>query len=292
MKQNDEEKTGLIEGEHKNDNQEKKDSNNVVVEKKEEKKPEENNSDQPSVLNQVKSNIMESINAVLFELVGTFLFMTALLLGASHEASIIAFWIIIVMVAPFSGGHLNPAVTLACYVYDMQLFKGLGKLIMYVLFQILGGYLGLIFSQLIRDNTEIKVTRYQSADNKEFISEAFFTGTFVFVILYVCSKTTRVSDNRALNCGLIASWLYYASSSASTRSIGALNPIVIFVVALYNDGVYFSWYQNNKNEVWQNIWAELAGAFVFAILFFLVEKAFPSQESSEVKKEEQIEVKS
>lgn len=217
------------------------------------------------------------IIAGLFECIGMFLFMCAILLGAGPEATIISFWIIITMISPFSGGHVNPAVTFGCYVYDLKPIAGFPKLIMYILAQLGGGALALMFCTEVRESSEIAMFKTE-VTSKEFLSEFFFTGTFIFVILYSCSKITRVSENRALNCVIIASWLYYAATSAGKRSVGALNPAVLTAFAVYNDHIDENYWNTHKNDIWYMYYAHFASALLFAIIFFIVEKMFPDPE--------------
>lgn len=225
------------------------------------------------------------IVAFMFEFVGTFLFVTAVLLGSGPEAALISFWIIITMIAPFSGGHVNCAVTFGFYIYDLSFLKGFPKLFMYVLAQLAGGIVSLKFCESIKENQEISMFK-EELTYKEFMSEFFYTGTFIFVILYSCSKKTQVSTNRALNCCMIAAWLYYAATSAGKRSVGALNPAILTSFVLYNEHLYTGYYQEHKKDIWYMYYAHFGAAFTFAILFFIVEKLFPD---TEPKKEEQEE---
>lgn len=212
--------------------------------------------------------------AMLFEFFGTFLFIVAILLGSGPEATLLSFWIIIMMISPFSGGHVNPAVTFGCYIYDMKLCSGIPKVICYFIAQLAGGSLALLFASSIKDSVEIVIFKH-AIDYPEFMTEFFFTGTFVFVILYCCSKTTQVADNRALNCIIIATWLYYAATSAAKKSVGALNPAILTVFSVYNAHVKEGWYDLHRHDVWRTLGAHFGGAFVFSIIFFLVEAMFP-----------------
>ena len=224
------------------------------------------------------------ILAFIFECFGSFLFFSAILLGSNVEATCIAFWIILTIVAPFSGGHLNPAVTLAYYIYDMKLLSGIPKVIMYTLAQLGGGALAVLLSEEMREPTELKVAGH-SNESKEFIAEFFFTSTFIFVYLFSTSKVTRLSSNKLVSCGMIAAWLYFAATSASKESIGALNPAVLVVFTVYNNNNKRNYYQKYKDEIWKVGIAEFSAAAAMAILFFLVEKSFP--ENPEEKKEEE-----
>lgn len=222
------------------------------------------------------------IVAFVFEFFGTFLFLTAVLLGSGPEATLISFWIIITMIAPFSGGHVNPAVTFGFYIYDMKYLIGIPKLIMYFLAQFAGAYVSLKFCQGIREKQEIAIFK-QELSSKEFMSEFFYTGTFIFVILYCCSKKTQVSTNRALNCVMIASWLYYAATSAGKRSVGALNPAILLTFVEYNDSIDSEFYSAHKKDILYMFYAHFGGALLFALFFFIVELLFPTPAANEEK---------
>lgn len=262
-------------GEHKVDG-EKKDDKPVEEEKK---------STTANILSTLSFG--DHIIAGIFEFFGTFLFLTAILLGSGPEATIMSFWIIITMIAPFSGGHVNPAVSFGFYIYDLNICSGLLKLIYYWIAQVAGGFLALLFAVQVKEKVEIIIFKH-AVQYPEFVTEAFFTGTFIFVILYVCSKTTGFSDNRALKCVVIATWLYYAATSAGKRSVGALNPAVLICFAIYNAHVKENYYEQHKDDIWMTLGAHFGGALVFAILFFIVEKAFPDSEKKvEVVKQEE-----
>lgn len=247
--------------------------------KVENKEPEETKPSGPSLMVEFGRFILSFI----FECLGSFLFFSAILLGSNVEATVIAFWIVLTIVSPFSGGHLNPAVTLAYYIYDMKLLSGIPKVVMYTLAQLGGGALAILLSESIREPTELKVAGHNN-DSKEFISEFFFTATFIFIYLFSTSKVTRVSSNKLVSSGMIAAWLYFAATSASKESIGALNPAVLIVFTVYNNNNRRNYYQKYKDEIWNVGIAEFSAAAAIAILFFLVEKSFP--ENPEEKKEE------
>lgn len=268
------------------------DPNNKGASKQGTNPPEEKKEEEGSLLSGVSlDSFSKFIIACLFEFVGTFLFIVAILLGSSPEATIISFWIIITVISPFSGGHVNPAVTFGCYIYDMKLCAGIPKLIMYWLAQIAGGALALWFATGVKEKVEIIIFK-QPVEYPQFMAEFFYTGTFILIILYCCSKITRVSDNRALNCVIIASWLYYAATSAGKRSVGALNPAILSVFSFYNAHVKENWYQTHKSDVWRITAAHFGGAMFFALFFFALEGMFPDPpKPEEEKKDDKKEIK-
>lgn len=239
--------------------------------------------------------------AIIFEIIGMFLFITAILLGAGNEATMMAFWVIIVIIYPFSGAHINPALTFADYIYKLDLCKGLPKLVFYWGAQLLGGTLALMFAQEIDSNMEITMFRKNEAggathiEYPQFLCEFFFTGTFCFIYLYCISPVTKVAENHALNMGIIAVWLYYAATSAGKHAVGALNPGVLICFSIHNAHAKPGWWPERQGDVKMILYAHFLGAFVFALFFFAAEKMYPDPEtvekSKQVKSEEKAEEK-
>jgi glycerol uptake facilitator-like aquaporin len=236
-------------------------------------------------------SISQFIFAVIFEIVGMFMFITAILLGAGNEATMLAFWIIIVIIYPFSGAHINPALTFADYIYKLELCAGLPKLVFYWFAQLVGGTLALMFAQEIDSNMEITMFRKDEKggvthiEYPQFLCEFFFTGTFCFIYLYCISKVTRVAENHALNMGIIAVWLYYAATSAGKHAVGALNPGVLICFSIHNAHAKPGWWVERKEDVKMILLAHFAGALFFALLFFLAEKMYPDEETVRKSKE-------
>jgi len=237
-------------------------------------------------------SISKFIFGVIFEIIGMFLFITAILLGAGNEATMMAFWIIIVIIYPFSGAHINPALTFADYIYNLEICAGLPKLIFYWFAQLVGGTLALMFAQEIDSNMEITMFRKDEKggathiEYPQFLCEFFFTGTFCFIYLYCISKVTRVAENHALNMGIIATWLYYAATSAGKHAVGALNPGVLICFSIHNAHAKPGWWPERKQDVKMILYAHFAGALVFALLFFIAEKMYPDEETVKKSKED------
>ena len=202
-----------------------------------------------------KMSISQFLFAIIFEIIGMFLFITAILLGAGNEATMMAFWVIIVIIYPFSGAHINPALTFADYIYKLDVCAGLPKLIFYWGAQLLGGTLALMFAQEIDSNMEITMFRKNETggathiEYPQFLCEFFFTGTFCFIYLYCLSPVTKVAENHALNMGIIAVWLYYAATSAGKHAVGALNPAVLICFSIHNSHAKPGWWGERKEDV-------------------------------------------
>ena len=284
-----------------NENKEEKKEDNVEGEKKEgETVPVEGGEGGASLMKMPevpKFSISQFIFAIIFEVIGMFLFITAILLGAGNEATMMAFWVIIVIIYPFSGAHINPALTFADYIYKLDVCAGLPKLIFYWGAQLLGGTLALMFAQEIDSNMEITMFRKNEAggathiEYPQFLCEFFFTGTFCFIYLYCISPVTKVADNHALNMGIIAVWLYYAATSAGKHAVGALNPGVLICFSIHNAHAKPGWWPERKEDVKMILYAHFLGALVFALAFFLAEKMYPDPETVRKSKEEKVEAK-
>ena len=242
-----------------------------------------------------KMSISQFLFAIIFEIIGMFLFITAILLGAGNEATMMAFWVIIVIIYPFSGAHINPALTFADYIYKLDVCAGLPKLIFYWGAQLLGGTLALMFAQEIDSNMEITMFRKNEAggathiEYPQFLCEFFFTGTFCFIYLYCLSPVTKVAENHALNMGIIAVWLYYAATSAGKHAVGALNPAVLICFSIHNAHAKPGWWGERKEDVKMILYAHFLGAIVFALFFFAAEKMYPDPATVAKSKEEKVE---
>ena len=116
--------------------------------------------------------------------------------------------------APFSGAHLNPAVTIAMVVAGKL---APGQMIGYLVAQMLGGIIGGALVYLfyrehfkVSDNADGKLACFCTAPNIRHLPQAFFCevlGTFVLVlpIFLMTSATIRfptIGDNAAVAVGL------------------------------------------------------------------------------------------
>jgi len=283
-----EEKENLVDNEY-GENKEEKTGNpesqvqNAIESNDQENKDKENKGDK-EIAGKFEGKSSDSyfdigkfILGAFFEVFGSFLFIVAVLIGASAEAAIICFFVVITIISPFSGGHVNPAVTFAFYIYDFKLLAGIPKLILYTLAQLGGGALALYYVEEVKESDVISIFK-QDIDMRIWVTEFFFTGTFIFVILYSCSKITGFHGQRVLTCGLIASWLYYAATSAGKRGVGSLNPAILTIQTVYNNHVYYGYFRQHKSDFWYTILAHYCAALFFTICLLIVEKVFPDSE--------------
>lgn len=200
----------------------------------------------------------------LAELVGTFVLTflgcgTAVALGCgSDTASIVgtalAFGLAVVAMAYTIGGisgcHINPAITLGCFLTGRMSSKDCG---MYMVFQVIGAILAAALLSLVVNTAEPSavITTDTGANSCAFgvtnglIVEIFLTCIFVLVVLGATSKTNGATNNfagLAIGLSLVLIHLvgihFTGTSVNPARSIGpalfaggeALSQVWVFIV--------------------------------------------------------------
>lgn len=210
---------------------------------------------------------LDLIKMTVFELVGTFFFMIVIYFsGADVAKFVFGFWVILSLFAPFSGAHVNPAITLGCYIYECRWVNGLPKLFLYWLAQFIGAFLGVLLSRGIWGSEKIVYVGVPTNEGAGivFFSETFFTGTFCFVILFVCSKITSPFKQGPLNCALIVSWFYIICRAGSGLSGAAYNPAILTAL---NVVASVSKDPDATHYLLLMILGELVGVCIFAAIF-------------------------
>lgn len=204
----------------------------------------------------------------LAELVGTFVltFMgcgAAVALGcsvadtASVVGTAIAFGLAVVAMAYTIGGisgcHINPAITLGCFLTGRMSSKDCG---MYMLFQVIGAVLGALVLKLVLASADITGTALGSngvtfTTLNALLVEIVLTCIFVLVVLGATSKTNGATNNfagLAIGLSLILIHLvgipFTGTSVNPARSIGpalfaggdAIKDLWIFIVGPFAGG--------------------------------------------------------
>jgi len=236
------------------------------------KKPEEGES-KISKLNPLKGlDIMESakksgmsLKCALFEMVATYFFVMGILLTEFDVSKfILGMWIIITLFSSFSGGHLNPAVTLGIWIGNPD-FNFI-KLILYWAFQLLGAWLGMITAEVfLKDIGYFQIPEVKSSWFRILFSEAFLTGTFVFIVIYQCDKFTKSSKSSAINVLIMVAWFYFICSIGAETTGGAFNPAALFIVNFHAFRTGKD--KNAVNGCGKLILAELFGALFMATCY-------------------------
>jgi glycerol uptake facilitator-like aquaporin len=206
------------------------------------------------------------LKQAVYEMIGTFMFMSVIYYCKGDVAKFVfGFWVILTIFSQLSGAHVNPAVTLGFYIYEQKYSEGLNKLLLFWLAQFLGAFLGATVTKgLFPDVVYVGVPTDQPLSYIMY-SEFFFTGTFIFVILWVCSKVTTPSPYSPINCGVIVGWFYFIVNAGAQLSGAAYNPAIL---AVLNTIAYEVQDPSAIKYLGYMIGSELAGAAVYAYFFY------------------------
>ena len=152
---------------------------------------------------------------------------------------------------PYSGAHFNPAVS-----FVMMLLGKLTKqdMFFYVLCQLIGGVLGVIFANMIFDLDIISISDNKRLTNGIFISEIIATFGLLITILLVGKQKTEMV---APAVGLYIGAAYWFTSSTSFS-----NPAVTIARTLSNTftGII-------PSDVIPFIFAQLIGTLIVYIIY-------------------------
>lgn len=195
--------------------------------------------------------------------------------GGDPTKFIFAFWSIFMIFGNVSGAHVNLIISLSLWIYKGNMLKSINllKLASYVVFQFLGGVLAVLVSYNIYKKKVVYLKTGVDDTIEDIIwCEGVFSGTFVFVFLFISCSATRPSDKNYVNLTLLAVWLYLIINAGSDISGGCYNPTVYLVL----NGL--SYYSNTDNNAFlylpHYIISQIAGAVIFTILFKYVFKPY------------------
>lgn len=224
----------------------------------------------------------ELLKQSLYEFVGTFMFVSIIYFCKGDVSKFVfGFWVILSLFGGFSGAHVNPAITFGFYIYEVNYIAGLPKLILYWIAQFLGAFVGAeVTKRFFTDLVYVGVPSNQPLIDVVY-SEFFFTGTFLFVILWVCSKVTSPTPYGPINCGIIVSWFYLIVNAGGQLSGAAYNPAILTVL---NVIAYHVKEAKALHYLSYMIAAEFAGAFIFALIFLWFFEPFIRNKNSNVAK--------
>jgi len=184
------------------------------------------------------------------------------------ETFIFSFWSVFMIFGNLSGAHINAMVTVSLWIYNGKLFSAynLSKLIFYIVAQLIGVMLGNIFCLTISNYDVFYVEPKDISEVKQFIAEAFFSGTLVFVALFISSASTRPTKKNYINLTLLAVWLYIIIKDGGNVSGGNYNPTVYLIL----NGI--ARFYHKKMDAFDDFWALAIAPFVGGILFMLLFK--------------------
>ncbi len=167
-----------------------------------------------------------TMNKYIIEFIGTF-FLTLTYAFTGNPLAIGAvFASLIYMGSGVSGGHFNPATTIAVWIQKKLIFREAGA---YVLAQLSGAVLASLVYHLLYGKTRVFFLSPDRSINilKPLFIEGLFTFALVLIILYTSvAKRAAGAQYSGLAIGLVLVGLGYAGANISG---GAFNPAVGFI---------------------------------------------------------------
>lgn len=217
---------------------------------------------------EMKKNVSEFLGTMLLVFIGT----GAVVMGNIDPLTIaLAFGLTVTVMAyavgGISGGHFNPAVTLAMLMNKRIDVKGA---IQYVLSQFLGAIVGSSLIFLFVNHLGLDKGSMGQNDlavispMMGLLFEAIITFIFVFIILMVTSKSFNVGNLAPIVIGLALSILIVVALSVTG---GSLNPARSFGPAIFAGGTALS-----------NFWVFLVGPLVGAAIAAVFAKFLGSED--------------
>lgn len=184
---------------------------------------------------------------------------------ASVVGTAMAFGLAVVAMAYTIGGisgcHINPAITLGCFLTKRISAKDCG---MYMLFQVIGAFIGSAILYLLTTNSGLEGTGANDLQDGVsviggLLAEIFFTCVFVLVVLGATAKTNGATNNFAgLAIGLSLILVHLVCIRYTGTSV---NPARSIAPAVFQCGTALT-----------NLWIFIVGPFVGAILAAIIWK--------------------
>ena len=175
----------------------------------------------------------------------------AVVLLANSIATAFGLIVLIWTFAPYSGAHFNPVVSIV-----MMLFCKFRKYetVLFILFQVVGGVLGVMIANIIFDLDIISISDNRRLTSGIFISEIFATFGLLITILLVSKQKPEMV---AAAVGLYIGSAYWFTSSTSFS-----NPAVTIARTLSNTftGIV-------PSDVIPFIFAQLTGTFIVYFIY-------------------------
>jgi len=213
-----------------------------------------------SLLNTIRTRFGKPI----MELIGTCMLVLSIQvsvgLGADLAAVAIGSTLMVMIYAggPISGAHYNPAVSLAVYIRGKMT---LDEMLMYWVFQILGGLKGAFVGKMIVGATAGVAVGEGRTLMSAFLSEVAFTFMLCFVVLGVA--TNSKADGNSYYGAAIGFVVTAGAITVGPISGGAFNPAVALDLAIVKG-------MANMTYVSEVIVADLIGGVLAAVCFWLV----------------------
>lgn len=199
-----------------------------------------------------------------------------------------AVFLAVTVSAPYSGAHVNPAVTIGLAMaglFDWALVPG------YVISQILGGFFGAITVYLffkkhfdITENTDLHLASFSTSPAiKNNISNFFseFIGTFILVILvfFIAAPTLEAENliNAKIGLGSVGALPIAIVVVSIGLSLGGTTGYAINPARDFGPRIAYSLlpFKNKKSADWSYAWipvlGPISGAMFAAIIFLLLQ---------------------
>ncbi|MBK0422402.1 aquaporin [Leucobacter sp. CSA2] len=197
-----------------------------------------------------------TVRKAVTEALATFLFVFGIIAAVNAEvnaAAAIGFMLMVLVYATghISGGHLNPAVSLAILIRGAM---SVTEFFAYVVAQCVGGVIGAVLSMAIFQRP---VPGDPINIGPSFLVEAFFTFVLVFVVLNVA--TSKDHPNNSFYGLAIGATVFVGATTVGGISGGGFNPAVALGLAVSGQ---FAW-----SSMWLYILAPLVGAVLAALVF-------------------------
>ena len=160
-----------------------------------------------------------------------------------------------------SGCHINPAITLGCFLTKRISAKDCA---MYMIFQVIGAFIGSAILFLLTNNSGLEGTGANDLQEGVtmwggLIAEIVFTCVFVLVVLGATAKTNGATNNFAgLAIGLSLVLVHLVCIRYTGTSV---NPARSIAPAVFQSGTALT-----------NLWIFIVGPFVGAILAAIIWK--------------------
>jgi len=188
------------------------------------------------------------------EFIGTFFLVLIILTSGQPLAIGSTLMVMIFAGGHVSGGHYNPAVTLAIWLRGKITVN---EAIPYMIFQIAGGILAALLAVWLTNmNMEGKTMDLGDTTLKALVAE--ITGTFALAYVVLNVATTRGTSGNSFYGLAIGFTVFVCATGLGPISGGAFNPAVAISLSVV------------KAFAWKNIWIYLVGCFGGAIIAALV----------------------
>jgi len=232
------------------------------------------------------SEYMTDLKGAIWDMIGTFIFVCCIYYTKGDVTKFIfGFWAILVVFGKVSGSHVNPAISIGIYIYSCKFVEKFPKLIFYIIGQFVGAYLACLLCRQFYPQPVYVAVPTNKSIFEIFYGECLFTGTFLFVILFVTTDYTAPVKGAPMGCAVIIAWFYVIVQAGSNISGAAYNPAILTVlnVVAYNStdplAIQFLFYM---------VSAEVLGAIIFALLFkFVFESYYISKYEKEISEKKQ-----